>query len=273
MQSVWRPGRPVFAALAALVCFAASAHAQTTLTVGSGDSVTVAAAGTEGLQGGQRTVGNSVSTYRAGDGGAAVRTVGTGSFALNSGAALSAGSGGAGLVAGGSSPVLILGGDLSAGSGGSGLRSEGTGRVLITGGTFTGGDNGYGVYASGSGPVSIYGGEFSAGTGGYGLSTVGSGVLELVSRGSSDFLFTDAAGRTTALSNAALPSGASGTLSGTLLFGVSPFEATVFNGGTVILRTGTPASAAPEPSALAVWALLGLGGTGLALRARRRKAA
>lgn len=43
-------------------------------------------------------------------------------------------------------------------------------------------------------------------------------------------------------------------------------------GGLNLTTNDTPASAAPEPSAIAVWAFVGLGAAGLLLKARRRKA-
>ncbi len=43
--------------------------------------------------------------------------------------------------------------------------------------------------------------------------------------------------------------------------------------GLNVTNSGTPAAAAPEPSAIAVWVFAGFGAAGLVLKARRRKAA
>ena len=188
------------ATLALLGLAAAPAHAQT-LTLNSGDNLTVSGAGTVGTLGG-KAVSNATSFYSNSiDYGYAVETNGTAAFSLaNGGTLTTAGYEGRGLYDLGSGAIAITGGTLSStglnstgiyddgssaitisggiiSAGGLGLYyNQGTGAVTISGGSISA-VSGTGLYDGSSGPITITGGTFS---GGYsGLVAVGDGPISI----------------------------------------------------------------------------------------------
>ena len=274
---------------AALALLAAPAHAQS-LTLNDGDAVTVSSAGTVG------TVNDPAATSYTGSPYAA-QTNGAATFTLADGGSLTGSQSSNGLEAAGSGTVTITGGAITGGQGGYGLSSSGSGSVLVSGGAITGGESYDGIAASGTGVVTVSGGMINSGAGGYGLSSVGgiititggrinagpvgapigvgllaagAGVINLFSLKGTDFLINNAPMNNITLDDILYLSGTD-TISGTLANG-DKLNTTFRDFGGVI-NLNTPASAAPEPPAVAVWALVGLGGAGLALRARKRSAA
>ena len=196
---------------------------------------------------------------------------------------ITVGQSGDGVYASGSGPVTISGGEIVGGGVyGVGLFADASSNTLITGGTITSGGPlvtqtffgvpftnrgpGDGVLAYG-GVVTITGGSISGRGSGNGLIASNSGIINLFSQGDSDFYINGVA-----INNTSLTDYRTGTLTGTLLDGES-LDTPFVDGGTFNFNVGDPpASAAPEPSAVAVWALVGLGAAGLALKARKRNA-
>ncbi len=252
-----------------------AARAQS-LTLNSGDFITVSGLGTAGKIGTTvYTPPNAMTTITATSTFYAVETSGTAAFTLAAGGALTAsGQNGTGLdIDGGSSPVTISGGAITAsGFGGVGLYAAGSGPVDISGGTFTAsGKFGYGLFARGSGPVDITGGTFTGGQGGDGLFVDGIGVIDLFGTG---FSYT-VNGMTTQIASGDLPSGSiAGTLDGTLLDGQALNATSFANFATIEFNVGTPpAAAVPEASTTAsLGLLLTLGLGSVVIAARKKKA-
>ena len=272
---------------------AAPTHAQT-LTLKSGDGVTVSGAGTVGTIGG-KPVANTTSTYSTVAGNnKAVVTNGTSTFTLQNGGTLSTGglysvglyalgfgavtmTGGSisvgqnsyGLFTNSGSAITISGGSISAGTNGTGLAALGFGAVTVSGGSITTGLNSIGLYAANGGAATIIGGTFSAGQGGYGLYTY-QGTLNLFSKGDSPFLIDGVAMNNITLDANKYTSGTH-TISG-ILENDDVLNTTFIDSGTVNLNIGTPPAAVPEASttvSLGVLLMLGVGGILVA----RKKAA
>ena len=198
--------------LAAQFLLPQAARAQS-LTLNSGDAITVSGLGTAGHIGATvYTRPNAMTTITA-SGGYAVETNDTAAFTLAAGGSLTCSvSGGQGLLddkgsgpltvtggaitesglsgyglydAGGSGPITITGGTITAsGQGGSGLyiNSGDSSPVTISGGILTAsGLDGIGLVGFGSGPVDISGGTFTGGQGGgaFGLDAGGSGLMDI----------------------------------------------------------------------------------------------
>jgi len=296
------------ATLAALGLAAVPVHAQS-LTLNSGDSLTVSGAGTVGMQNGL-PVANTVSSYYGGAAGPAAATSYTSTFTLANGGSLSGaeninGPGGYGLLTGGSGAVTITGGSITGGKYGDAIQVGGTGRVNISGGTFrgTGGDSGtfrgtgtsaalvvggfapvnisggtftadgqYGtaLVTNNCGPVTITGGIFSiGGASGYGFYDYGS-TINLFSLNDSAFLVDGVSMNNTSLSSYLYLSG-SHTISGTLANG-DLLNTTFQDHGYINLNLGTP-PALPVPEAsttVSLGLLLMLGAGGLAVACRKR---
>ena len=279
--------------LAALAWLTAPAHAQS-LQLVNNDNVTVSGAGTD-----NNGIPSDTKSYSDADGyGYAVQTTGDATFTLEDGGALSStGNNSIGLDARGSGTVTITGGTITGGQGGYGLSSSGSGSVLVSGGTITGGEGYDGIAALGTGVVTISGGKIVGGAGGNGLSSVGgivtitggtinagpvgapmgvgllaagAGIINLFSLNGTDFFINNVPMNNITLDDTVYLLGTD-TIKGTLANGDNLDTTFRDFGGTINLNT--PASAAPEPSAVAIWALVGLGGAGLALKAKRRKAA
>lgn len=289
------------AALALLGLVAPAARAQS-LTLNSGDAITVSGLGTAGhigatvytLPNAMTTINantiyavetNSASAFTLAAGGTLINSemsgyglYGAGSsgpITITGGAITADGQGGTGLfIDGGSSPVTISGGTITAsGLDGVGLFAVGSGPVDISGGAFTGGPRGggFGLDAGGSGLMDITGGTFSAGQGGFGLASQGNGVIDLFGTG---FSYT-VNGVTTPLTSGDLPtSGVNGTLSGTLLDGQVLNATSFLNFATIEVNIGTPPAAVPEASTtVSLGLLLTLGLGGVVLKAKCRSAA
>lgn len=253
----------VLATLAALGLAAQPAARAQSLTLNSGDAVTVSGAGTIGTIGGQ-PVANTTSSYSGSS--SAVMTNDTSTFTLSTGGTLTGtGSLSFGLYAFGSGLVTITGGTLTVANGDAFLAS-GSGLAIISGGTFSA-SQGIGLLANGTRSVTVTGGTFSGGS--YGLLADSRGTLNLFSQGDTPFLINGVP-----MNNMTLGRYTSGTntISGTLLDGET-LNTTFFNSGIINLNVGTPPAAAPEPSQFAALAvgLLGLGA--LALKAHKRHAA
>ena len=147
--------------------------------------------------------------------------------------------------------------------------------VTINGGTFSG--NEYGILAydnsSTATTASIYGGTFSSNSFAdivaSGRGTSKPATITLYGTFSTYGLLTSPA------------SGGNGTFTGTLqddaVSQTFTYQDNPADGGSIYLAPADgpvpPASAAPEPSALAVWAFVGLGAAGLVVKARKKKAA
>ena len=158
------------AAAAAFLAFAPAVHAQS-LTLNSGDAVTVDGTGTHG------TINNSTTSYTGSD--YAVQANDGSAFTLGSGGSLSS-SRYDGLDALGSSTITVTGGTVTGGSasGGDGMYATGSGPISISGGTFVGNINANGIQVTGSSTVSITDGSFSGGNGvGFQYSGSGSAVI------------------------------------------------------------------------------------------------
>jgi len=241
------------ATLALLGLAAAPAHAQT-LSLNSGDNLTVSGAGTVGTQNG-KAVSNTTSSYSTSiDYGYAVETNGTAAFSLANGGTLT-----------------------TAGYEGRGLYDLGSGAIAITGGTLSStGQNSKGIIDDGSSAITISGGSISAGRGGIGLDGQ-QGTINLFSFGDSPFLIDGVAMNNTTLSNNLYYS-QNDTISGTLANG-DTLNTTFSNrgsltmGATINLNIGTPPAAVPEASTtVSLGLLLALGVGGIAFAARRKSA-
>ena len=152
------------ATLALLGLTAAPAHAQT-LSLNSGDNLTISGAGTVGTQNG-KAVSNTTSFYSTSGGNSTVQTSGTSTLTLANGGSISTGTDypRAGLYATGSGAISITGGSIAGGVGfvygaAYGLLATGSSAISITGGSIVGGDQrGAAVALDGSGPITISGG-------------------------------------------------------------------------------------------------------------------
>lgn len=228
----------------AALALAPAAHAQS-LTLNSGDNVTVSSAGTVGIIGG-KTVASATSSYNDSDAFYAVETSGTSTFTLAAGGTLTTAQNGYGLDADGSGTVMISGGTITAATGDAVLAYSQP--VTLTGGKITAGTNGVGLFAYPSGVTGPNG-----------------GTINLFSLGDTPFLINNVPMNNTTLTSG----GFSGTIQGTLLNG-DLLDTTFTNFG--IINLNTPA-AAPEPSQFVAFTagLLGLGA--LALKAKKRQAA
>ncbi len=159
----------MLAALATLAALGMAAlpqavHAQTqttTLTLNTGDVVTVDDNGTNGLMNGAPIINNTTKSY---SGDPAVVTNGNSAFTLGSGGTLSGSN--SGLSAYDSSIVTITGGTITAGSAAAGLGAYG-GTVSISGGAINGGSQGYGIFAGSGSSVTITGGTVTGAIGLY----------------------------------------------------------------------------------------------------------
>ncbi len=211
------------------------AQAQT-LTLNSGDNVTVNGTGTVGTIGGA-PIANTTTSYddTASRGYYAVKTNGTAAFTASGGTftdTYTISGGGYGLFAQGSGPITISGGTFTGVF--AALSTNRVSSITITGGTFTGGANGYAFYNAGT--IDLYG-MFN----GYTPGTV-------------------------------TPLNSYGTLTGTLQNNTASQTFSYNNFGTINLHDVAPA-AAPEPSSVAALGIGLLGLVGLALRARKRQTA
>ena len=249
------------ATLAAVGLAAPAVHAQS-LTLNSGDVVTVNSTGTKGTIN-NAAVSNNTTAYSSSiTSGVVVRTNGTAAFILGPGGSLTnTATSGDGLDATGSGPVTVTGGSITIGTGGEALGAFGSVPVTVSGGTFTVGLGSIGLYAGGSGNFTVTGGTFATGSGGY---TV------FANTGSSMDLYGNFTGLMPGQTQA-LASG-SGSFTGTLTNNTAAQTLSYYNqGGTITLHNTV--AAAPEPSSVAALGLGVLGLCGLALKARKRTAA
>ena len=293
------------ATLALLGLAATPAHAQT-LSLNSGDNLTVSGAGTVGTLGG-KAVSNTTSSYSFSGGNSTVQISGTSTFTLANGGSISGGQSGQGLNTNGSGAVSITGGSITGGQfgttmaiqgsgpvtisggtiqgtsgsfsnglgNGTALAIYGSGAVTITGGTFATGGNYFGggtvLDAESSGPITITGGIFTAGNSGYGLQ-INNSTLNLFSFGGTPFLVDGVAMNNTTLNGSQFRFG-SDTISGILANGDvlnTPFQDQF---GKINLNIGTPLAAVPEASTTVSLGLLLALGVGGVLVARRKRAA
>ncbi len=226
------------------------------LTLNTGDTITVSGAGIAGHIGATvYTAPNAQTTITAATY-YAVQTNGTSTFTLGAGGTLSAGSTSFGLDAEGSGPIMISGGTVTAGYQGTGLRLYGTGPVTVSGGAISGGL--YGLQAAGTGPVTITGGTFTGGQFSYGLDADPSGTIDLFG----SFTGYDP-GTTTDLARG------TGSFFGTLQNNTTSQTFTYDNFNRITLHA---LAAAPEPSQFAAFAIGLLGLSALVLKAKRRTA-
>ncbi len=281
------------------------------LTLGTGDVVTVDGTGTHG------TINNNTTSYDDTGNYYAVRTNNNAAFTLGSGGSAISNNVNIGLYATGSGPIIITGGSIvsrsstdafgdyavdnigsgpltisggtiTSGNSGIALNATGSGTVTITGGSFSVGNNGIGLNANGSRGVSISGGSFTAGestsAGTFVVSALGSPVTitgGTFSAGLNAYdLYAQAGGSINlygdfigyAPGNITLATnGAAGTFNGTLINNTVSQAFSYKNFGTIILHNVAPA-AAPEPSQLAAFGIGLLGLGALALKAKRRAA-
>lgn len=274
------------AALTVLGLAAVPAQAQSSLTLNSGDSLTVSGAGSIGIVGGQ-PVSNTKSSYTSTNTSAVV-TEGAATFTLASGGALTTNSYyDPALAADGSGAVTITGGSISSNYEGL-TASKGGGTVTVAGGSISGGQIGLfddgqdtvtvtggsissrevGLETAPGGTVTITGGSISGGDAGLSCD----GTINLFSQGDTRFLIDGVAMNNTTLFSNQYGRGYN-TISGTLANG-DKLNTTFIDFGKINLNIGDPpASAAPEPSSVAVWAFVGLGAAGLVLKAKKRKVA
>lgn len=260
------------------------------ITTGNGIASTrgVPAVGSYGLDAeGTGPVLISGGTITSGDSSGTASTISDGVYdggsgpVTISGGTIMVGSSDTGVVASGAGLLTISGGDITGGAdSGIGLDVESGGQALITGGMITSGGpvvpgffgpasgSGDGVLVSG-GMVTITGGNITGGnTSGNGLIAINNGIINLFSQGDSAFYINGSP-----INNMSFTQNTSGTLTGTLFDGEA-LNTLFTNGGTFNFNVGdAPASAAPEPSALAIWAFVGLGAAGLVLKAKKHKAA
>ena len=254
---------------------AQSAHAQS-LTLHSGDHVTVDGTGTHGIIDGHR-VSSKITAYTSsgsvrGVDADAVQLNGTASFTLGSGGMITGGpngialealdsskmsmtggailcrkpgaempvSNGTALSSGGKSQVTISGGTITGGQYGPALAVEEEGVVRVQGGTITG-QYGPALAPEGSGTIIVTGGIISTAHGMVGLLAGGaSGTINLVSR-NAPFLVNGLA-----LNHTVLAPNSSGTISGILANG-QPLHTKFLNGGQIRLYLGSGASFTPSP--------------------------
>jgi hypothetical protein len=246
--------------LATLVGLAAAPAARAqSLTLGSGDDVTVDGAGTHG------TINNATTSYTDSGGGYAVYTNGSAMFTLGAGGALAVGDNADAVVTYGSSVVTVTGGTLTAGPTGYGLLANGTGPITISGGSFTAGDGGVGLFANGLGSVTVTGGTFT---------TTGTGGFDLYSHATMD-LYGAFDGLSLGQTETFSSLDGNGSFTGTLEDNTAAQTFTYgfdHNPGTITLHDVAPA-VAPEPSSVAAFAFTGLFAAGLMLRARKRRPA
>ena len=239
------------ATLALLGLAAAPAHAQT-LSLNSGDNLTVSGAGTVGTQNG-KAVSNTTSFYSSSGGfySPAVQTNGTSTFTLANGGSIT-----------------------SSGVGGIALYNRGSGAVTISGGTISStGFRGAGLYNDYfGGPATISGGTFSPGPGGVGLYNTG--ILNLFSFNDTPFLVNGVSMNNMTLDNRMYQNGTNTipTISAILENG-DVLNTTFLDSGAINLNIGTPPPAVPEASTtVSLGLLLALGVGGIAFAARRKSA-
>lgn len=241
--------------LALLGLAAVPVHAQS-LTLNSGDSLTVSGAGTVGTLGG-KPVRNTTSSYSSSGGFyyPAVQTNGTSTFTLANGGSIT-----------------------SSGVGGIALYNRGSGAVTISGGTISStGFRGAGLYNDYfGGPATISGGTFSPGPGGVGLYNTG--ILNLFSFNDTPFLVNGVSMNNMTLDNRMYQNGTNTipTISAILENG-DVLNTTFLDSGTINLNIGTPPvlppAAVPEASTTVSLGLLLMLGVGGVLVARRKRAA
>ncbi len=299
---------PLFALVT--LALAPAAYAQS-LTLNSGDVVTVSRAGTVGIIGG-KPVANTTSSYDNGQDFYAVQTTGTAAFTLATGGVVTGTYNNTGLYATGSGPLTISGGTVTVSDNSVGVDTFGSGPVILTGGSISTGNSSTGLYAQGrtvtvtggtitagddardlsvyySAPLTISGGTFTVGDRGIGLTadssspvTITGGTFTVGAQGyglsafSSTIDLYGAFDGLTLGQTLTLPSdftnGVTGSFFGTLENNTIGQTFTYLNKGTITLHD-VGLAAAPEPSQFAAFGvgLLGLGA--LALRARKRQAA
>lgn len=260
--------------LAGLALAAAPVSAQS-LTLGSGDNVTVSSTGTSGTLGGM-PISNSTTEYEAPGPGvgndSAVYVGGTAAFNLTGGSLASVEERGTALNLTGSGPVTVTGGAIYGGHG-VGLDAAGTGTVLVSGGTFSNVHDGVALVVGKGSTVEVTGGLFEfidyPGQAYPTVIAVG-GTLDLFSLNDSPFLVNGVAMNNTSLMN--FPQNESGnTISGTLANG-DKLNTFFINVGTFNLNPGVPA-AVPEASTTISFGLLLAFGLGSVLIAKKRKLA
>lgn len=254
-----------------------SAYAQS-LTLHSGDRVTVDSTGTHGIISGHR-VNTKITSYTSSGNGRgvdkdAVQINGTARFTLGSGGTITGGpngiamealdssqvsitggailcqkpdaamptSNGTALSVGGKSQAIIIGGTLTGGQYGPALAVEDGGAVLVRGGRFAG-QYGPALAPEGSGTITVTGGTFSTTHGAVGMLTGGSaGKIDLFSNNGPFFV------KGFALNHTSLAPNSSGTISGVLANG-QPLHTTFLNGGQIRLNlaSGRGFASSPRP--------------------------
>ena len=213
------------ATLALLGLTAAPAHAQT-LSLNSGDNLTISGAGTVGTQNG-KAVSNTTSFYSTSGGNSTVQTSGTSTLTLANGGSISTGTDypRAGLYATGSGAISITGGSIAGGVGfvygaAYGLLATGSSAISITGGSIVGGDQrGAAVALDGSGPITISGGTIKLidqyGDNGNGIYAGGSSAITITGGsiivGRGEIGLYDNGGGPITISGGTLSAGGSGT--------------------------------------------------------------
>lgn len=249
------------AALSALALSAPRAHAQT-LTLQSGDTVTVTGAGTKGTYQGQ-PISSSTSAYSTSTNSGNDVSVPVGAaFTLGSGALLSGGPPLGSAVVG----ILVQGGTATVTGGlvnggqyyGSGLQVN-TGTATVTGGTFTGST----AINAGNGLVRVSGGTINGQFRGFSIGTAG--IIDLFGT------FTDGSGNP--LTAPIVGGYTQGPIQGTFSNGDTLSKATYAVNSGGILEFNVGPVPAPEPSPLAALAIGILSLGALTLRARKRHAA
>ena len=213
------------ATLALLGLAATPAHAQT-LSLNSGDNLTISGAGTVGTQNG-KAVSNTTSFYSTSGGNSTVQTSGTSTLTLANGGSISTGTDypRAGLYATGSGAISITGGSIVGGVGfvygaAYGLLATGSSAISITGGSIVGGDQrGAAVALDGSGPITISGGTIKLidqyGDNGNGIYAGGSSAITITGGsiivGRGEIGLYDNGGGPITISGGTLSAGGSGT--------------------------------------------------------------
>lgn len=261
--------------LVGLALAAAPVSAQS-LTLGSGDTITVSSAGTVGTIGGT-PVSNSTTHYSApppgtGSSNSAVFVGGTAAFNLSGGSLASVDEQGIALNITGSGPVTVSGGAIYGGHG-VGLEAAGTGAVLISGGTFSNVHDGVSLVVNKGSTVQVTGGLFQFQDflpQPYPTVIYVAGTLNLFSFNDSPFLINGVAMNNTSLTN--IPQNDSGnTISGTLANG-DKLNTFFTDYGIINLNPGVPA-AVPEASTTVSFGLLFALGLGGVCIAKKRKSA
>ena len=265
--------RPIF--LVSLALIAAPVSAQS-LTLGSGDNITVSNVGTFGTLDGA-PISNSTTEYEApgptfGNNDIAVLVGGTAAFNLTGGSLAAVEEQGTALELTGSGPVTISSGGIYGGHG-VGLDAAGTGAVLVSGGTFSNVHDGVSLVVTKGSTVQVTGGLFQFNDyPGQAYPTVifVAGTLNLFSFNDSPFLINGVAMNNTSLTN--IPQNESGnTISGTLANG-DKLNTFFTDYGIINLNPGVPA-AVPEASTTVSFGLLFALGLGGACIAKKRQCA